>query len=83
MRAFDAETDHDPRWANGLLVLRYRRSPGTPRRIHPDVRALLALQRFVVGPAYAAAWKVVPRSELLVRLGKRFYGTRSHRVAQR
>ncbi|MDF3044972.1 MAG: hypothetical protein K0R30_1200 [Ornithinibacter sp.] len=83
VRAFDAESDHDPRWANGLLLLRFRRPHGAARRIHPDVRAVLAVQRFVVGPAYAAAWKVVPKSELLVRLGKRFYGTRSHRVASR
>jgi hypothetical protein len=82
VRAFDAETDHDPRWANGLHVLRYRRPEGAPRRIHPDVRVVLALQRYVVGPAYTVAWKVVPRSQLLVRLGKRFYGTRSHRVPQ-
>ncbi|HYJ26068.1 MAG TPA: class I SAM-dependent methyltransferase [Nocardioides sp.] len=83
VRAFDAETDHDPRWANGLLVLRYRRPQGGGRRMHLDVRAMLALQRYVVGPAYTVAWKVVPRSEVLVRLGKRFYGVRSHRVPQR
>lgn len=82
VRAFDAESDHDPRWANGLLVLRFRRPAGAARRVHPDVRALLGLQRYVVGPAYTLAWKVVPRSELLVRLGKRFYGTRSHRVPE-
>ncbi len=79
-RAFDAETDHDPRWANGLLVLRYRRPAGHARDVPRDVRALLALQRRVVGPAYAVAWKVVPRSEALRRLAGAVYGRRSHRV---
>ena len=82
VRAFDAESDHDPRWANGLLLLRYRRRRGDARRIHPDVRALLALQRYVVGPAYTVAWKVAPRSRVLARLGNRFCSMRSHRVRQ-
>ena len=80
VRAFDAETDHDPRWANGLLVLRYRRPSGTRRVVARDVTVLLALQRYVVGPAYALAWKVVPRSAALRRFAGAVYGKRSHRV---
>ncbi len=80
LRAFDAESDHDPRWANGLLVLTYRRPDGVVARTPTDVRALVQVQHFLVGPAYAVAWKVVPRSKVLVAIGKKFFGRRSHRV---
>jgi hypothetical protein len=33
-----AAADHDERWANGLLVLRYRRPPGAARMMAGDVR---------------------------------------------
>lgn len=80
MRAFDAEQDHDPRWANGVLILRYNRPPGAPREIPRDVRGLLVVQRYIVGPTFDIAWKVVPRSRLLVMLGKKFFGRGSHTV---
>ena len=31
LRDIRAAEDHDERWANGLLVLRFRRPPGAPR----------------------------------------------------
>ncbi len=82
LRAFDAETDHDERWANGLLLLRFRRPPGAVPRTALDVRLLLLAQRWILGPFYTLAWKVVPRSKLLVALGKKFFGRRSHRVPE-
>ncbi len=81
-RAFDAETDHDPRWANGLLLLAYRRPQGHRREIPRDVRSLLAVQNRILGPAYGLAWRVVPRSKVLISLGKMFFGRRSHRVPE-
>lgn len=82
LRAFDAETDHDERWANGLLLLRFLRPPGAVPRTALDIRILLLAQRWILGPFYALAWKVVPRSKLLVALGKKFFGRRSHRVPE-
>jgi hypothetical protein len=80
LRAFDAETDHDERWANGLLVVGYRRPEGARPRIAFDVKLLLQAQRWVIGPMFTVAWKVVPRSRVLVAVGKKFFGRKSHRV---
>jgi hypothetical protein len=82
LRAFDAETDHDERWANGLLVLGYRRPAGSRPRTATDVRLLLLVQRWVLGPFFGVAWKVVPRSKVLVAIGKKFFGRSSHRVPE-
>lgn len=81
VRAFDAASDHDPRWANGLLLLRFVRPEGR-RAMAGDVRALRLVQRLVLGPVFGLAWRVVPRSRALTALGKRFFGRRSHRVPE-
>ncbi len=82
VRAFDAESDHDERWANGLLVIGYRRPPGRRPGLAADVRALLLVQRFVLGPFFSLAWRIVPRSRVLIAIGKKFFGRRSHRVPE-
>ena len=82
VRVFEAETDHDPRWANGLLLLAYRRPAAQRAEIPRDVRSLLVVQRRVLGPAYGLAWRLVPRSKVLISLGKVFFGRRSHRVPE-
>lgn len=79
-RRFDASVQDDPSWANGLHVLSYRRLPGARRALAPDVRALLLVQRLVVGPARKAVWKTLHRFPGLVPLAKRINPTSSSTV---
>jgi predicted O-methyltransferase YrrM len=69
----DIAADHedDPRWHNGVWVLRYRRPAGTRREIGFDVRWRLALYLRVVGPAMGWAWRFFPRHPRLAGLAMR------------
>ena len=51
LRDIRAAADHDERWANGLLVLRYRRPPGTAAAMAADVRWRRLVQVHARGPA--------------------------------
>jgi predicted O-methyltransferase YrrM len=71
LRDIRAATDHDERWANGLLVLRYRRPPGASRVMAPDVRWRRLLQVHARGPATSLVWRALHRFPGLVPLAKR------------
>lgn len=81
LRDIRAESDHDPRWANGLLLLAYRRPPGAPRRLAPDVRWRRLLQVYVRGPATSLVWRALHRFPWLVPLAVRLVPKRSRTVA--
>jgi predicted O-methyltransferase YrrM len=78
LRDIRAETDHDERWANGLLILRYRRPAGSDRRMAADIRWRRLVQTRLRGPATLVIWKtlhrfpgLVPLAKTLVRKGPR------------
>ncbi|HEV7754328.1 MAG TPA: class I SAM-dependent methyltransferase [Mycobacteriales bacterium] len=77
---FRAASDHDPLWANGLMVLRYRRPPGVRPARTSDVEWRLALQRWVRGPADSFAWRTLHRFPGLVPLAKRIVPSGSRTV---
>lgn len=83
IKRFDASEQDDPYWANGLHVLRYRRAEGSTRRLSREVRALLAVQRLVVGPARRAVWTTLHRWPWLTPLAKRLNPTSSSTVGRR
>jgi predicted O-methyltransferase YrrM len=71
LRDIRAAADHDERWANGLLVLAYRRPADAPRRIPPDVRWRRQVQVRLRGPATSLVWRTLHRFPGLVPLAKR------------
>ena len=71
LRDIRAAADHDERWANGLLVLGYRRPPGAPRTMAPDVRWRRLVQVHARGPATSLVWRVLHRVPALVPLAKK------------
>jgi hypothetical protein len=80
LRDIRAERDHDPRWANGLLVLAWRRPPGSLRRMGADVRWRRLLQVYVRGPATSAIWRTLHRFPALVPVAMRLVPKRSRTV---
>jgi predicted O-methyltransferase YrrM len=80
LRDIRAARDHDPVWANGMLVLAYRRPAGSPRRMAPDVRWRRLLQVHVRGPATSLIWRALHRFPWLVPLAKRAVPKRSRTV---
>jgi len=81
LRDIRAETDHDPRWANGLLALAYRRPAGAARRLAPDVRWRRLLQVYLRGPATTVVWRVLHWFPWLVPLAVRLVPKRSRTVS--
>jgi hypothetical protein len=81
LRDIRAETDHDPRWANGLLALAYRRPPGAPRRLAGDVRWRRLLQVYARGPATTVVWRALHWFPWLVPLAVRLVPKRSRTVS--
>ena len=71
LRDVRAAADHDERWANGLLVLRFRRPAGAPRAMAGDVRWRRLLQVHARGPATSLVWRALHRFPGLVPLAKR------------
>jgi len=80
LRDIRAATDHDERWANGLLVLAYRRPAGARRRMTPDVRWRRRAQVHLRGPATCVVWRTLHRFPALVPLAKRMVPTSSRTV---
>lgn len=76
---FRAATDDDPVWANGLMVLRFRRQGLTP----PPSAATRVRRRAQVhlrGPLALFAWRTLDRHPGLVPTAKRLVPTRSRSV---
>ena len=71
LRDIRAARDHDERWANGLLVLAYRRPAGAPPRMAADVRWRRLVQVRLRGPATSLVWRTLHRLPGLVPLAKR------------
>lgn len=83
LRDIRAAADHDDRWANGLLVLAYRRPAGAPRRMPPDVRWRRLMQVRLRGPATSLVWRTLHRFPGLVPLAKRLVPKGSRTVPAR
>lgn len=80
VREWDAAVTDDPRWANGLHALIYRRPAGAPRRMARDVRVLRRVQLHVFAPLEKTLWKTVHRFPQVVPLLKRLIPKRSRSV---
>lgn len=77
---WDAAVTDDPRWANGLHALAFRRPSGASRRLHRDVRVLRRVQLHLFAPVERLLWKTVHRFPGVVPLLKRMIPTRSRSV---
>jgi predicted O-methyltransferase YrrM len=82
LRAFEAHRQDDPVWANGLLLLRYRRPAGAARRMAPDVRWRRAVQVHARGPATRVIWKALDVLPGLVPLARRLVPKESRQVSR-
>jgi hypothetical protein len=80
VRDLPAESDHDPRWANGLLALAYRRPPGAAAAMAPDVRWRRLVQAYARGPATSMVWRALNRWPKLVPLAVKIVAKRSRTV---
>lgn len=74
-RRWDAETNGDPRWANGLHALSFRRDVATARGSDEpwDVRWRRLAYLSSLGPGQKAAWKAIHRFPELIPLAKKLY----------
>jgi hypothetical protein len=82
VRDIRAATDHDPLWANGLLLLAYRRPSGAARAMAPDVRWRRLLQVYARGPATSLVWRALHRFPGLVPVATRLVPKRSRTVPE-
>ncbi len=80
LTTLDAASDHDPLWANGLMILSYRRPPGTRRLIPADTRWRRSVQVYARGPATKVIWRTLDRFPQLVPVAKRLVPKRSRQV---
>lgn len=78
---WDARVDDDPRWANGMHALAYRRPPGARRTLDPGVEWRRKLQVGVRGPAASVVWHTLHRFPKLVPLAKAVVPKRSRSVS--
>jgi predicted O-methyltransferase YrrM len=74
-----ATRQDDPVWANGLLVLRFRRT-GPVAPLSPTARALRRFQVHVRGPVTSLVWHTLHRFPWLVPLAKLVVPKRSRSV---
>lgn len=72
--------DDDPAWANGLMLLEYRRPAGRRPGVPRDVAWRRALYDAVERPATSAAWRFVRDHPRLVPALKRVVSYRGRRV---
>ena len=75
LRRWDARENNDPRWANGLHALAFRRDEASARgSAEPwDVRWRRLAYRAALGPGQKAAWTAIERFPGLIPLAKRLY----------
>ena len=74
-----AKQQDDPVWANGLLVMRFRRVAAV-RPLSSAVQVRRRFQVHVRGPATAVVWRLLKRFPQLVPLAKRLVPRRSRSV---
>lgn len=79
IRRWDARTNDDPEWANGLHALAFCRN-GRAKTMSLRVRLALTAQRAAVGPARKAVWLMVAKAPWLVPLAKRLEPTSGHQI---
>ncbi|MFX4287258.1 class I SAM-dependent methyltransferase [Janibacter sp. G349] len=74
-RRWDAASNNDPRWANGLHALSFRRDEATARGAQEpwDVRWRRLAYLASLGPGQKAAWKAIHRFPELIPLAKKLY----------
>lgn len=74
-RRWDAEVNGDPRWANGLHALSFRRDEATARGSDEpwDVRWRRLAYLASLGPGQKAAWKAIHHFPELIPLAKKLY----------
>lgn len=74
-RRWDAEVNGDPRWANGLHALSFRRDEATARGSDEpwDVRWRRMAYLTSLGPGQKAAWTAIHRFPELIPLAKKLY----------
>lgn len=82
VRTWDAVRDDDPRWANGLHVLAFRRPVGARRTMGAGTRARRLVQVGVRGPATSVVWRALHRYPQLVPLAKRLVPKQSRTVVE-
>jgi predicted O-methyltransferase YrrM len=82
VRDIRAASDHDARWANGLMILEFRRSPGTPRPMGRDVVWRRQWQVAVRGPSTRLIRRLLRRFPALVPLAKRLVRKGPRQVAE-
>jgi predicted O-methyltransferase YrrM len=82
-RDIQAEVDHDQRWANGLLILRYQRPAGATRRMPRDVVWRRWWQVYVRGPLTVLIWRMLGWFPWLVPLAKRLVRKGPRQVPER
>jgi predicted O-methyltransferase YrrM len=80
LREVRAVRDHDPKWANGMLLLAYRRPAGARRRIAADVRWRRAVQVHLRAPATSLVWRALHRFPWLAPIATRVVPKRSRTV---
>lgn len=80
VRGWDAAVTDDPRWANGLHALVFRRPAGAPRTMARDVRIMRRVQLHLFAPLEKALWKTVHRFPQVVPLLKKLIPKRSRSV---
>ncbi len=80
LRSIDAATDHDPRWANGLMILRYSRPAGARRVVPRDVAWRRLVQVHARTPATKLIWRTLDRFPQLVPVAKRLVPKSSRQV---
>lgn len=81
LRNFQALEDDDPRWANGLMILRYLRTDAAVRRqVAISTEGQRLLQVYARGPATGLVWRTLYRYPGLVPMAKRVVSKRSRSV---
>ncbi|MDX1619823.1 MAG: class I SAM-dependent methyltransferase [Nitriliruptorales bacterium] len=76
----DARHERDPRWFNGVRILRYRRESPAPRRHGFDVRWRRLAHLRVYEPLWSWAWDFFPRHPRLTAMAKSALPMRGKRV---
>ena len=80
IRTWNAVRDDDPRWANGLHVLSFRRPRGATARMSASTQVRRMFQVGVRGPATKVVWRTLHRYPKLVPLARRLVPKKSRTV---